>query len=55
MRRSGSKKRRVEDSEKRRLEEALEEGLVETFPASDAVSVAQPTPTRGDLDVPVKR
>ena len=28
--------------EKRRLEEALEEGLRETFPASDAVAVTQP-------------
>ena len=32
----------AESEEKHRLEEALEEGLEETFPASDAVSVAQP-------------
>src|SRR2546428_538762 len=29
-----------EDEERARLEQALEEGLLETFPASDAVSVA---------------
>lgn len=28
----------------RRLEKALEEGLKETFPASDAVAVTEPTP-----------
>jgi nicotinate phosphoribosyltransferase len=30
---------------KRRLESALEEGLRETFPASDAVAVTEPAPT----------
>lgn len=30
---------------KQRLESALEEGLRETFPASDAVAVAEPAPT----------
>jgi hypothetical protein len=34
--------------EKRRLDEALEEGLQETFPASDPVSVTQPPPSKGD-------
>lgn len=37
--------------EKRRLDDALEEGLEETFPASDAVSVVQPPPTKGDHHV----
>ena len=32
------------DEERDRLEKALEEGLQETFPASDAVSVIQPAP-----------
>ena len=32
--------------EKRRLDEALEEGLEETFPASDPVNVIQPPPTK---------
>jgi hypothetical protein len=36
-------------AEKRRLEEALEEGLEETFPGSDPVSVIQPAPSNGDL------
>lgn len=31
--------------EKERLERALEEGLEETFPASDAVNVVQPRPS----------
>ena len=35
-------------AEKRRLDDALEEGLEETFPGSDAISVTQPSPTRGD-------
>ena len=33
-------------AEKRRLEDALEEGLEETFPGSDPISVIQPAPTR---------
>ena len=37
--------------EKRRLDDALEEGLQQTFPASDAVSVVQPPPTKGDHHV----
>ena len=38
-------------AEKRRLDQALEEGLEETFPASDAVNVTQPPPTKDDLHV----
>ena len=34
--------------EKRRLDEALEQGLKETFPASDPVNVTQPAPSKGD-------
>ena len=37
--------------EKRRLDDALEEGLEETFPASDPVNVTQPAPSKGDLHV----
>ena len=37
-----------ESAEKRRLDEALEEGLEETFPGSDAVNVTQPAPSKGD-------
>jgi hypothetical protein len=39
---------RAADAEKRRLDAALEEGLEETFPGSDAVNVTQPPPTPGD-------
>ena len=35
-------------AEKRRLDDALEEGLKGTFPASDPVSVTQPPPSKGD-------
>ena len=35
-------------AEKQRLEDALEEGLKETFPGSDPISVIQPPPTRDD-------
>jgi hypothetical protein len=41
----------AKDAEKRRLDEALAEGLEETFPASDPVSVTQPPPTKGDHHV----
>ena len=37
--------------EKRRLDDALEEGLEETFPASDPVNVTQPPPSKGDHHV----
>jgi hypothetical protein len=37
--------------EKRRLDQALEEGLQETFPGSDPVNVTQPPPTKGDRHV----
>jgi hypothetical protein len=35
-------------AEKRRLDDALEEGLEETFPGSDPVNVTQPAPSKGD-------
>ena len=41
--------RKQQDSaEKRRLDDALEEGLEETFPASDPVNVTQPAPSKAD-------
>ena len=40
---------------KRRLDDALEEGLEETFPGSDPVNVTQPAPTKGDQHVRRKR
>jgi hypothetical protein len=39
------------DAEKRKLDEALEEGLEETFPASDPVNVTQPPPSKEDHHV----
>lgn len=43
--------RPADAKEKRQLEEALEEGLEETFPGSDPVNVTQPPPSRGDHHV----
>jgi hypothetical protein len=37
-----------QSAEKRRLDDALEEGLEETFPGSDPVNVTQPPPSKGD-------
>jgi hypothetical protein len=41
----------VKSAEKRRLDRALEEGLEETFPASDPVNVTQPPPSKQDHHV----
>jgi hypothetical protein len=41
----------LRDTEKRKLDEALEEGLEETFPASDPVNVTQPPPSKQDHHV----
>jgi len=41
----------ADDAEKRRLDQALEEGLEETFPGSDPVNVIQPAPSKGDHHV----
>jgi hypothetical protein len=38
----------VKGVDKRRLDQALEEGLEETFPGSDPVNVTQPAPSKGD-------
>jgi hypothetical protein len=38
----------AEIKEKQDLDDALEEGLEETFPGSDPVNVTQPAPSRGD-------
>jgi hypothetical protein len=43
------KKRPGEDEKEReRLERSLEEGLEDTFPASDPINVVQPPPTPAD-------
>ena len=41
----------VKSAEKRRLDQALEEGLEETFPASDPVNVTQPPPSKDDRHI----
>ena len=41
----------ADNAEKRRLEQALEVGLEETFPASDPVSVTQPPPSKADRHI----
>jgi hypothetical protein len=46
-----SRPKEADDTEKRRLDEALEEGLEETFPASDPVNVTQPAPSKADRHV----
>ena len=38
----------AKSAEKRRLDQALEEGLEETFPASDPVNVTHPPPSKQD-------
>ena len=45
----GEKAKRDRDEErKRRLEKSLEQGLEDSFPASDPINVTQPPPTAGD-------
>jgi hypothetical protein len=39
------------DNERRHLESALDEALENTFPASDPVSIEQPTPPAADRRV----
>jgi hypothetical protein len=46
-----SDKKGAKDAEKRRLDEALEEGLEETFPGSDPVNVTQPPPSKEDQKI----
>ena len=43
-----ARKETEKGADKRRLDEALEEGLEETFPGSDPVSVTQPPPSKAD-------
>jgi hypothetical protein len=43
-----TKPKDAEGTEKRRLDQALDEGLEETFPGSDPVNVTQPAPSKAD-------
>lgn len=36
------------EKERKRAEDSLEKGLEDTFPASDPVSVTQPSPSKND-------
>jgi hypothetical protein len=47
----GSDPKNKDSTEKRQLDQALEEGLEETFPASDPVNVTQPPPSKEDHHV----
>jgi len=47
----GSASKTVKQAEKDRLDAVLEEGLEETFPASDPVNVTQPPPSKADHHV----
>jgi hypothetical protein len=46
-----AKVRAAKATEKRQLDQALEEGLEETFPGSDPVNVTQPAPSKADHHV----
>jgi hypothetical protein len=48
MSRPASEPKADKNPEKRRLDAALQEGLEETFPASDPVNVTQPPPSKED-------
>jgi hypothetical protein len=39
------------DPEKKKLDDALNKGLEESFPASDPVNLTQPPPSKHDLDI----
>ena len=41
----------AKSTEKRQLDQALEEGQEETFPGSDPVNVTQPPPSKDDLHI----
>jgi hypothetical protein len=38
-------------TDKKKLDEALDKGLEESFPGSDPVSVTQPAPSKQDQDI----
>jgi hypothetical protein len=51
MGRSKTTPEKPDSAEKRELDDALDEGLEETFPASDPVNVTQPAPSKGDRHI----
>lgn len=44
-------KNKPKDPEKKKLDDALEKGLEESFPASDPVSLTQPPPSKHDQEI----
>ena len=48
---SPSKPEDSKEAERRRLDSALEEGLEESFPASDPPNLTQPPPSKDDHEV----
>jgi hypothetical protein len=48
--RDEKKRRAADEAQKRKLEKSLEEGLEDSFPASDPINVTQPPPSKGDKD-----
>jgi hypothetical protein len=51
------KRKQEEEARRRRLERSLEEGLEDSFPASDPINVTQPPPSvedKRDKDYPRK-
>jgi hypothetical protein len=48
---AGSRSKAASRVEKRRLDSALEEGLEESFPASDPPNLTQPPPSKDDHHV----
>ena len=44
----GSEASKKANDDKRKLDDALDEGLEETFPGSDPVNVTQPPPSKAD-------
>ena len=45
------KDRETKHEHKEKLDEALEQGLEDTFPASDPVNLTQPAPTKKDRNI----
>jgi hypothetical protein len=43
-----AKRKETEEKRRQRLEKSLEEGLEDTFPASDPINVTQPPPSLYD-------
>ena len=45
------KENKPKDPEKKKLDDALERGLEDSFPGSDPVNLTQPAPSKHDQDI----